>query len=349
VNSAAAPEFRVFSGKDVRAVIDSEHAAIIRAVESAYRAHHHGRTVNPPSTFVRFPDNSSDRIIALPASYQADVAGEPRRITGIKWIASFPGNVANGIPRASAVLILNDERSGFPFACIEASAISSARTAASAASALTHLLGSEKPQPCTLAVIGAGEISRQIIRFLFQTTIPITSISIFDLVPGRAVSLCERVRASTSARVIAARSVTDAIRQADVVVFATTATEPHVFDPALFQHNPIVLHISLRDLAPEVILSAHNVVDDADHCLSARTSLHLTELQVGHREFVTTTLPEILCHARTPERNRPIIFSPFGLGVLDLAVGVLVYSSLRDRTEPVPDFFACGIYGRGLR
>src|SRR5690606_9894834 len=86
----------------------------------------------------------------------------------------------------------------------------------------------------------------------------------------------------------------DLIRSSDLVVVATVAGEPHVTDTSWFTHNPLVLHISLRDLSPEIILDSWNVVDDIDHCMKAQTSPHLAEQRVGNREFVAGTLHDAL-------------------------------------------------------
>ncbi|CAM5701358.1 hypothetical protein SPURM210S_00412 [Streptomyces purpurascens] len=67
-------------------------------------------------------------------------------------------------------------------------------------------------------------------------------------------------------------SAEELIRLSDLIVFATVADRPHITEPSWFRHNPVVLHVSLRDLAPEVLLGATNVVDDIDHCLRAATS-----------------------------------------------------------------------------
>jgi ornithine cyclodeaminase len=88
---------------------------------------------------------------------------------------------------------------------------------------------------------------------------------------------------------------------------------------------PVVLHISLRDLAPEILLRSQNVVDDIEHVMKANTSPHLAEQQTGNRSFVTGTLAEIMLGRRSVERSRPIIFSPSGMGILDVAVGKWVY------------------------
>ncbi len=92
--------------------------------------------------------------------------------------------------------------------------------------------------------------------------------------------------------------------------------------------QPLVLHISLRDLAPQVLLSATNIVDDVEHVLRESTSPHLTERLTGGRAFLHGTLEDVMAGRVTPPPDRPVVFSPFGLGVLDLAVGKYVYDEV---------------------
>jgi ornithine cyclodeaminase/alanine dehydrogenase-like protein (mu-crystallin family) len=80
--------------------------------------------------------------------------------------------------------------------------------------------------------------------------------------------------------------------------------------------------LSLRDLAPQILLASTNFVDDVEHCLKANTSPHLVEQLTGNRDFLQGTLGDLMSgRAPAPPADRPLIFSPFGLGVLDLAVG----------------------------
>ena len=112
-------------------------------------------------------------------------------------------------------------------------------------------------------------------------------------------------------------------------MLTTTAGAPYIHDPALFTHAPVVLHLSLRDLAPGILLASTNIVDDVEHVMKANTSPQLVEQQVGHRRFVAGTLAELMTGRITIDRDKPVIFSPFGLGVLDLAVGKWVYDQAR--------------------
>ncbi len=322
------PQFAVISGAEVHEAVSGSEAEVTAVVEAAYRLHGAGQTVNPDSYFLRFPERPADRIIALPASVKGEVD-----VHGIKWISSFPGNVAAGLPRASAVLILNDPETGYPFACLESSIISASRTAASAALAAVRLSEARGVKPTRVGFVGCGLIARYIHTYLVANGLEFAAAGVFDLSREHA----EGFRGYLPQAEIhdSARSLIEA---SDLVVFATIAGEPHVHDPAWFTHDPLVLHVSLRDLSPEIILASYNIVDDVDHCLKAGTSPHLTEQRVGHRDFVAGTLCDVLTGQVEVPADRPVVFSPFGLGVLDLAVAKWIYDRLPDR-RTIDGFF----------
>jgi 2,3-diaminopropionate biosynthesis protein SbnB len=330
------PPFAVVSGAQVQQALQGREAQIMDLVEATYRLHGAGDSVNPPSYFLRFPDRPSSRIIALPASI-----GGPSPVDGLKWISSFPTNVAAGIPRASAVLILNDHDTGYPFACMESSIISAARTAASAALAADRL-SRGRPRPMRVGFIGVGLIARYIHTFLAGTGWSFAEIGVFDLSADSAAGFRGYLeQTDTAGRVTVHDSAEELIRSSDLVVFATVAGEPHVHDVSWFDHNPLVLHVSLRDLAPEILLASTNIVDDVEQCLKANTSPHLVERLTGNRDFLAGTLDDVLAGRVTVPADRPVVFSPFGLGVLDLAVGKHVYDEVVRSGElhVVEDFF----------
>jgi ornithine cyclodeaminase len=318
-----APSFSVISGAQVRQALHGQEKRVTELVEAAYRWHGAGDSVNPPSYFLRFPDRPSSRIIALPASLGGQV-----RVDGLKWISSFPENVAAGIPRASAVLILNDHDTGYPFAVLESSIISATRTAASAALAADRL-SQGRPRPTRVGFFGVGLIARYIHTFLAGTGWTFDETHVFDLSADSAAGFHGYLdQTGMSGRVTVHDSAEALIRSSELVVFATIAGEPHVHDVSWFDHNPLVLHVSLRDLALEILLASTNVVDDVEHCLKANTSPHLVEQRTGNRDFVAGTLDDVMAGKIAVPADRPVVFSPFGLGVLDLAVGKYVYDEI---------------------
>jgi 2,3-diaminopropionate biosynthesis protein SbnB len=332
----AVPPFAVISGGQVQRALAGREQDVTRLVEHTYRLHGVRDSVNPPSYFLRFPDRPSSRIIALPASIGGDV-----RVDGLKWISSFPQNVTAGIPRASGVLILNDRDTGYPFACLEASIISATRTAASAALA-ADWLSRGRSRPARVGFFGVGLIARYVHTFLAGTGWAFDEIGVFDLSADSAAGFRGYLEQSgTSGRITVHPGPEELLRSSDLVVFATVAGEPHVHDVSWFDHHPLVLHVSLRDLSPEILLASTNVVDDVEHCLQANSSPHLAEQLSGNREFLDGTLDDVMSGRVTPRTDRPVIFSPFGLGVLDLAVGKYVYDEVArsGRLHVIDDFF----------
>ncbi|GGU73761.1 2,3-diaminopropionate biosynthesis protein SbnB [Lentzea flava] len=322
-SSTTVPPFAVISGVQVQRALQKRENSIVQLVEATYRQHSAGDSVNPPSYFLRFPGRPLARIIALPAAIGGQV-----RVAGLKWISSFPENVAAGIPRASAVLILNDPDTGYPFACLESSIISATRTAAMAASA-ADWLSRGRLRPKRVGFFGAGLIARYIHTFLAGTGWSFDEIGVHDLNADSAAGFRGYLEQSGAVGPITVHdSAEQLIRSSDLVVFATVAGEPHVSDVTWFAHNPLVLHVSLRDLTPEIVLASTNIVDDIEHCLKADTSPHLAEQLAGDRDFVHGTLADVMAGRVGVPSNRPVVFSPFGLGVLDLAVGKYVYDEV---------------------
>ncbi|SDO54166.1 2,3-diaminopropionate biosynthesis protein SbnB [Geodermatophilus sp. DSM 45219] len=339
MSAGAVPPFAVVPGAQVQRALQGREKQVVELVEATYRWHAAGDSVNPPSYFLRFPDRPSARIIALPASIGGDV-----RVDGIKWISSFPDNVAAGIPRASAVLVLNDHDTGYPFACLEASVISATRTAASAAAAADWLSrGRRGGRPARVGFVGTGLIARYVHTYLAATGWSFDEVGVHDLSADSAAGFRGYLEQSgTSARLTVHPTAEELIRASDLVVFATVASAPHVSDVSWFDHAPLVLHVSLRDLAPEVLLASTNLVDDVEHCLKADTSPHLVEQRTGNRDFLLGTLADVMTGRVTVPEGRPVVFSPFGLGVLDLAVGKAVYDAVAAAGElhVVEDFFS---------
>ncbi|GGZ25813.1 2,3-diaminopropionate biosynthesis protein SbnB [Streptomyces nitrosporeus] len=330
---------------EVAGLLAGREKEVIDLVAAAYQRHDEGRTVLPHSVFLRFPDRPRDRIIGLPGylgeashegtgaapapGHRGEEASGAGEVAGMKWISSFPGNVAAGLERASAAVLLNSLDNGHPEALIEGSLISARRTAASAALGARVLLGGRRPTGLTL--IGTGVINREVLRFLAAELPGLDSLAVHDTDMARAKRFtADHARLLPGARIRHCATLDEALGAHDLVSFATTAATPHTGLDAC-PPGTAVLHISLRDLTVPAVLGAHNVVDDTDHVCREQTSLHLAEQHTGGRDFVHAPIGALLRGTArpVPRDGKPLVYSPFGLGVLDLALAAFVRDEAR--------------------
>ncbi|HEX8475510.1 MAG TPA: 2,3-diaminopropionate biosynthesis protein SbnB [Pyrinomonadaceae bacterium] len=315
----------ILKGQEAAALLAGRENELIDIVRRAYEAHTTGDSSLPHSTFLHFPNEPRQRIIALPAFLGGDFG-----VAGIKWVASFPSNLEKGMDRASAVVILNSTQTGRPQVIIEGSIINAKRTAASAALAARFL--QDKQKASRVGIIGCGFINFEVVRFLLASSPEINELVLFDLDTTRANKFkddCRKLSAEISIQVV--KDIGTVLKSTTLVSLATTALKPHIDDLSMCAPSTTLLHVSLRDLSPEVILSSDNIVDDISHVCRANTSVHLTEQLVGHREFIRCTLGDVTLGNATPRRDAESIavFSPFGLGILDIAVGQYIYELAR--------------------
>ncbi len=136
------PELLVLDHDTVLAAVSP--AAAIEATRAGFERHHRGEWIMPPKVYLDSPPYGDFR--AMPA------LGDELAL--LKWITSFPGNPAQGLPTVSGVVCLSDRRTGVPLALLDARAVTALRTGAVAAVASRALA---RPGARTAGIVGCGE------------------------------------------------------------------------------------------------------------------------------------------------------------------------------------------------
>ena len=185
-----------FNGAQVREAVSPERA--LEAVRAAFIAYARGEWTMPPKVYVpAYPEGDFRAMPALGAGHAL-----------LKWVTSFPGNPAKGLPTVTGLVLLSDATNGMPKAVLDAGAVTALRTGAAAVLA-AETLGRADAE--TAAVIGAGvngEAATQ--TFIARGR----RVQLWDIDRARAEAVAER----TGAEVAAGR---DEALAADLLVTVT--------------------------------------------------------------------------------------------------------------------------------
>ncbi|HYS13978.1 MAG TPA: hypothetical protein VEN28_11750 [Burkholderiaceae bacterium] len=145
------------------------------------------------------------------------------RFMASKLITSFPANLAGGeLPAVQAVCVLFDGTNGRPLAVIDGTEITYWRTAADSALGASLLAPSS---PTTLLVVGAGEMSRWLVRAHRTVRPSLQRVLIWNRTHQRAVD----VAASLAREGVVAEVIDDldaATHAADLITSCTRSRVP---------------------------------------------------------------------------------------------------------------------------
>ena len=145
------------------------------------------------------------------------------RYMASKMFTSFPANLADGeMPAVQAICVLFDGSNGRPLAAIDGTEVTHWRTAADSALGAKFLA---PPNPETLLVVGAGEMSRWLIQAHRTVRPSLRRVIIWNRTVGRAAHLGERLGKEG----IEAQTTTDldgATREADLITACTRSHTP---------------------------------------------------------------------------------------------------------------------------
>ena len=192
----------VFRAADVERAV-SPHEAY-DAVRGAFEAHAHATWSMPSKVYVSNYPAGDFR--AMPA------IGDGHAL--LKWVTSFPGNPARGLPTVTGLVLLSDAEDGRLLAVLDAAAVTALRTAAAGVLAADTLCRAEAS---SYAVIGAGVNGAETVRMLVAHGV---APLVWDVDESRRTLVAQRLGgrvAATAAEALASEVVITVTPGAEVL------------------------------------------------------------------------------------------------------------------------------------
>jgi alanine dehydrogenase len=294
----------VFTARVVEAAVSPDRA--VDVVRDAFVAYARSDWTMPSKVYVpAYPAGDFRAMPALGAGFAL-----------LKWVTSFPGNPALGLPTVTGLVLLSDASNGMPVAVLDAGAVTALRTGAAAVLA-AETLGRE--DAVTASVIGAGVNGRAAARtFLARGR----EVSIWDADPDRAeaaaVELGAEVAENREAALAADLVVT--VTPGHEVVFPEGSLAPGQHASLMGADGPGKAEIAVEELA-----RVHVFCDDWEQASHNGDLVHAVEAGAFGRERVTELGAVLTGDAAGRTGLDDItVFDSTGLAIQDLAIGIEV-------------------------
>jgi ornithine cyclodeaminase/alanine dehydrogenase-like protein (mu-crystallin family) len=268
--------------------------------------------------------------VYVPAYPAGDFRAMPALGAGhalLKWVTSFPGNPAKGLPTVTGLVLLSDASNGMLLAALDAGSVTALRTGAAAVLA-AETLG--RPDAATAAVIGAGVNGVAAARTFVARG---REVMLWDVDEARARSAAEAV----GGRVATSR---EEALGADLLVTVTPGHEVLLPEGSLQPGQ----HVSLMgadgpgkaEIAVEEVARVRVFCDDWEQASHNGELVHAVEAGKLVRDDVTQ-LGDVLAEV-APGRgsdDQITVFDSTGLAIQDLAIALAAMERRADLELPV--------------
>ncbi|MCY4396277.1 MAG: ornithine cyclodeaminase family protein [Rhodospirillaceae bacterium] len=279
---------------------------LIDALEAAMIAFSAGQVVQPVRQMNPVPGKD-----AIMAAMPAIGAGSDGAM-GVKVVTLFHGNAGTGVPTHQAVILLFDKANGAPLAILDGRLITEMRTAAGTAAIVRRLTSKE---PKTVAILGNGVQARAHADAL-RSIRKIDELRLWARNPARGRPVAEDLGA------VFRGDAAEAVQDADIVVCATSATEP-VLKGAWVRQGALVASVGWngadgRELDDAAM--AHTVLVESrdaarDQAGDVRGSGCPVFAEVGEVYAGTARVPE----------GATVIYDSVGIAIQDVAAASLAF------------------------
>ena len=189
-------------------------ADAIEAIEAMFREYGRGEAKVFPVVLGHGPDQGT--MFSMKGGLM-----QARKVVGLKVGSYWPANRAAGRKAHASTTLLLDPETGYPKALVEASYLTSLRTAAADAVAVRRL---SRENSRTLAIVGAGHQSWFELLAIREVR-PIDRVLVANRSHPAAEAFAQRVRDELGLDSTAA-DIDSAVSAADIIVTITAAREP---------------------------------------------------------------------------------------------------------------------------
>ncbi len=296
----------VFRAADVERAV-SPHEAY-DAVRAAFEAHARGTWSMPSKVYVTNYPAGDFR--AMPA------IGDGHAV--LKWVTSFPGNPARGLPTVTGLVLLSDAEHGTLLAVLDAAAVTALRTAAAGVLAADTLCRSEAS---SYAVIGCGINGAETARMLVAHGVDAARVGRRR---GPASFVAERIgaRAAGSAAEALASEVVVTVTPGAEVLYPEGSLEAGQHVSLMGADGPGKAEVAVAEMS-----RAHLFCDDWEQASHGGELAAGVAAGVVSRDSVTE-LGAVLTGDADGRRSAGDItlFDSTGLAIQDLAIAKAAYA-----------------------
>jgi len=327
------PEIIFLSQEDVIAAGGMDIKETLKSVELGFMLHGRKECVQPPKINLRkgppgSPQAEQGLIMALPGYVGGDYD-----VVGIKWVLAMAENPQKfGLPRSSALIILNDAETGLPLVIMDGTIVNAVRTGAVTGIGAKYLARSDSK---VMALIGAGPQGRMQIRGVLTSMPVIEEVRIFDLNQERSENLSVEINSEFPVRVMVAESAEKAVQNSDIVVTATITTKPYLLRE-WFASGSFYGEIAANDATLAVYQGADKIfVDDWNQIKYHGVGTLVNGLRQGkiEEDVITGEMGEVIIGEKKGREDSDdlIIFKHIGMAATDLPEAYRIYKNAKSK------------------
>jgi ornithine cyclodeaminase/alanine dehydrogenase len=317
----------LLSRQDVESVLTMEDC--LQAVEIAFAELARGNAVMPQRAVIQVADHKGI-FLGMPAFIGGDLNS-----LGLKAVTVYPDNPAkHDLPTTLGTLMLCDPATGKVVAIMDAGYLTAVRTGA-ASGVATRYLARENSEVCV--VFGAGVQARKQLEAM-KVVRPIRRALVIDIVAAARDSFAEQMSEMLAVDVISTEDVEGAVRNADIIVTASSSHDP-VFDGDWLQPGTHVNNIGshspgARELDTTTVKRAKYVADLKEANLAEAGDI-LIPIQEGAvtEGHIYASLGDIVSGAKPGRENdnEITVFKSCGLAVQDMATAIAVFKAAKEK------------------